>query len=437
MSSERRILASDPTRLGAVQAWRAIQNRDLTAREYVEALLERIDERERIVQAWAHIAAESARSYADAADRRPSAALLHGLPVGVKDVVDVAGMPTRGGAPELYADDPAAEDAETVRNIRGHGAIVLGKTAAARYGMMIPGRTRNPHDPSRTPGASSSGSAAAVADGMIPFSLGTQTAGSLLRPATYCGVVGFKPTFGNVPYGGTRPLSVRLDTAGCIARNVTDASLLFAAMTDKADNFVSLPWTGQIRVGVFRAPDEVGLAPDAESRFELAVDILKRDGHAVEDLPLSDDTFLRLGDLQDLIARHDTRVRFAEYGFGSVSRLHPDLIDYCESAAHIDRAEYESALGEAARLRGDVLRSFEDVDVVITPATRTDAPLASTTGTSEFLRVWTLLGNPALNLPFGTSTDRLPLAVQLVGHPDHDRALLSIAVRIEQLLISG
>lgn len=429
--------SSEPWRLGAVQAWRAIQNGDLTARRYVDALLERIDERESIVKAWARVAATSARRHADAADRHPSRALLHGVPVGVKDVIDVAGMPTLGGAPELYSDAAVAVDAPLVGHLRTHGSIVLGKTATARYGMMIPGSTRNPHDPSRSPGASSSGSAAAVADGMVPLAVGTQTAGSILRPAAYCGVVGYKPTFGTVAVGGTLPLSGVLDTSGCIARSVADASLLFAAMTDDSRNYVRAPKTGRMRVGVFRGPDRARLAPDVEAQFELATVVLSREGHRMTDLPVSDHDFTRLGELQDLIARHDTRRRFAEYGFGADSALHPDLIEYCEAAGGIDRTEYEDALAETAVLRTSVARAFSSLDVILTPSTLTDAPRASTTGSSELLRAWTLLGNPSISLPFGTSAAGMPLAVQLVGRSGSDRELLAIALRTEHAFASA
>lgn len=426
-------VSSETWRLGAVQAWRAIQTGDLTVRRYVDALLDRIDEREGIVKAWAHVAAASARHHADAADRHPSRALLHGVPVGVKDVIDVAGMPTRGGAPELYTDVPVADDAPLVSHLRTHGSILLGKTASARYGMMIPGPTRNPHDTSRSPGASSSGSAAAVADGMVPVAVGTQTAGSILRPAAYCGVVGYKPTFGSVSAGGTLPLSSPLDTTGCIARSVGDASLLFAAMTDDPENFISAPREDRLRVGVFRGPDRALLAPDVAAQFEQAIAVISRDGHRVTDLQVNDDDFTRLGELQDLLARHDTRRRFAEHGFGADSILHRDLIDYCEAARGIDRVHYESAIAETADLRRAVSRALSSVDVVVTPATLTDAPPVSTTGTSELLRAWTLLGNPSISLPFGRSTAGMPLAIQLVGHPGQDRAILAIAMRIEQL----
>lgn len=422
-----------PHRLGAVDTWRMIQDGTLTVSAVVGSLLDRIGEREDEVRAWSHVDRAAALARAAELDRGPRGGLLFGVPVGVKDVIDVAGMPTRGGAPELYPDEPAATDARTVALVREQGGLVLGKTASARYGMMIPGETSNPLDPTRSPGASSSGSAAAVADHMVPLALGTQTAGSLLRPAAYCGVVGLKPTFGLVSRQGSLELSARLDTIGCLARDVADASLLLAGLTGSSVYLPPEPHEGRVTVGVHRGADVELAAPYVHEQFESACGVLARAGFRLVDVEPGEE-FAALGELQDLIARRDTCRRFARYGFGEDSPLDPRLVEYCDQATRITDDGYEAALREADRLARSFAAAAAGVDVLLTPATLTDAPPKESTGTSEFLRSWTLLGNPTLSLPFGTSPAGLPLAVQLVGHHGDDTRLLSIARAVEAVL---
>src|SRR5947199_2471695 len=216
--------------MGAAQAVALLSRRELSAEELVRHCLARIAEREPTVQAWEVLDAEGALAAARRMDRLRDRPPLCGLPVGVKDLIDTADLPTAYGSP-IHRGHQPSHDAESVRRLREAGAIVLGKTVTTEFAVYSPGKTRNPHDPSRTPGGSSSGSAAAVADGMVPAALGSQTAGSVIRPASYCGVMGFKPSFGLLPLEGVHPLAPSLDTLGLFVRALDDIPLLVSVLS--------------------------------------------------------------------------------------------------------------------------------------------------------------------------------------------------------------
>src|ERR1043166_8199413 len=218
---------SDPqlNRLPATQVAAQLASRRISAEQYVRACLARIAEREHEIGAWAYLDPEQALEQARALDASPLRGLLHGMPVGIKDIIDTADMPTEYGSP-IYANNRPAWDAACVSALRGAGAIIMGKTVTSELATSYRGKTANPHNPAHTPGGSSSGSAAAVADFMVPLALGTQTGGSTIRPASFCGVVGYKPSFGLINRHGVKPVSESLDTIGLIARSVPDVGLL-------------------------------------------------------------------------------------------------------------------------------------------------------------------------------------------------------------------
>src|SRR5450432_3439542 len=211
-------------RLGATEAARKLATREITAVSLLADCLERIAERESTVHAWTYLDADAAMRRARALDAQASAGLLHGLPIGVKDLFDTFDMPTSYGSP-IYADHRPAADAACVALARAAGAVVIGKTVTTEFATFHPGATTNPHNPAHTPGGSSSGSAAAVADGMVPLAFGTQTAGSIIRPAAFCGVVGYKPAFGTINRAGVKAISDSLDTIGAFGRTVPDVAL--------------------------------------------------------------------------------------------------------------------------------------------------------------------------------------------------------------------
>src|SRR2546429_6222935 len=215
--------------MGAAEAVALLSRRELSAEELVRRCLARIAEREAAVQAWEVVDAEGALAEARRIDRLRDGPPLYGLPVGVKDLIDTGDLPTAYGSP-IHRGHQPEQDAECVRRLRDAGAIVLGKTVTTEFAVYTPGKTRNPHDPSRTPGGSSSGSAAAVADGMVPAALGTQTGGSVLRPASFCGIVGYKPSFGRYNRSGLQMAAARLGTIGSLARSIEDVELMDAVL---------------------------------------------------------------------------------------------------------------------------------------------------------------------------------------------------------------
>src|ERR1051325_4809805 len=218
--------------LTGVEAAQAIAAGTITSAALVSACLERISAREESVRAWEYLDAEAALAQARARDRSPTQVPLHGVPVGIKDLIDTSDMPTSYGSP-IYAGHRPAWDAASVALLRAAGAAILGKKVTTEFAMFTPGKTANPHNAAHTPGGSSSGSAAAVADGMVPLALGTQTAGSVIRPASFCGVVGLKPSFGVIPRAGVKPLADSLDTIGTMARTVDDAAFFAGVISGR------------------------------------------------------------------------------------------------------------------------------------------------------------------------------------------------------------
>jgi amidase len=267
--------------LSATEAAQRIAAGSLSAEKLTRALLDRIELRESTVGAFEHLDPEQALATARAVDRGDARGPLRGVPIAVKDLMDTADMPTTYGSPIYRGWRPRA-DAAAVALARAAGAVVLGKTVTTEFAMFHPGKTTNPHDARHTPGGSSSGSAAAVADAMVPLALGTQTAGSVIRPAAFCGVVGYKPSFGMIPRAGTKPLAESLDTIGVIARSVADAALFAGVLTGRRE---LLDAAAPVRLGHARV--ELGLclthqwpmaAPETRALFERLPDILARGG---------------------------------------------------------------------------------------------------------------------------------------------------------------
>lgn len=428
--------ASELCRLTAVEAKQKMDAGSLTSVELVQACLDRIREREETVQAWSYVDWDGALERAKECDRTPSTGPLHGVPVGIKDIVDTADMPTLLGEPEIYAGRQPDTDATLVSNLRASGAVIIGKTAPSKHTIMLPGKTRNPHDISRSPGASSSGSAAAVADYMVPLAVCSQTAGSILRPATYCGVVGFKPTKDTVVYDGTRTYSPHLDTLGSMGRSVQDTALLLQGMTNDETFASPTQHEGDLRVGLYRTHYYDQAEGYVREHYERSVKALSAAGISVTDAEMPEE-FDELSELQDVIMSYDLNKEFAAHRRDHFDLLDPELIAYCEKGSHVTESQYQAALEHAELCRSMLDTALGDLDVLLLPSTLTDAPPIATTGTSEFIRIWTFLHTPSINLPTATSPAGLPLSVQLVGRMQEDRKFLSIAARVNETLISA
>ena len=378
--------------------------------------LARIEARDAEVRGWAHIDRSA----------KGKEGPLAGLVLGVKDVIDVAGMPTTHGSP-IYAANIAAADAESVARLRAAGAVVLGKTVTAEFATYHPGPTANPRNLAHTPGGSSSGSAAVVADGQADLALGTQTAGSMIRPACFCGTLGFKPSFGRYPLGGVLETSPSLDTLGLFARNLAVLTAADAVLAREDDTPPAVPG---LTVGLCRSPAWSEASEEMQAAFDAFAGQLVAARHRVmtRELP---EPFERLAAAQALIHRRE-----AAMVMGHIRLAHPPEVSR-EFAAMIDEgasaseADYQAALAlqrECKALAGEV---FAGVDMLLVPGAPGAAPdgLAAT-GNPAFQRIWTALGAPCLGFPAAWREDGLPLGLQVVAAPGSDRQLLSNATAI-------
>lgn len=416
----------------------------LRAVELVEACLARIAAREPEVQAWAWLDGDYALEQARALDKRRQAGLpigaLHGLPVGLKDIIDTKGIPTCNGT-EIDAGRVPPEDAWLVTRLRVAGAIVMGKTVTTECALVHPGKTRNPHNPAHTPGGSSQGSAAAVAAGMVPLAIGTQTGGSVIRPASFCGIVGFKPSFGLIPRSGVLMQSPFLDTVGVFARSIEDCALLAEVLTghDPADKATApVPTPRLLDVSLSRVPVTPSFAmatlpghdqTDAEMRGAMAE--LASMLPECFDVPLPG---------FDEVAAVRQRINFAEMAkcYFSLERRGRDLMSEPLKAS-IDEGkavlarDYIAALDWRDLMNTVLDQIFERCDAILCPAACGPAPLGlGSTGSPIFNGLWTLAGVPAITLPFFVAENGLPMGLQLVGRRGDDARLLRTARWLSQ-----
>ncbi|HEX2412924.1 MAG TPA: amidase [Solirubrobacteraceae bacterium] len=399
--------------LTATAVARLIALREITSVEIVSACLERISARDGALRAWAHVDAERALDAALARDAEPSRNLLHGVPVAIKDVIDTADLPTAYGSP-AYAGHRPARDADCVALLERAGAVIVGKTATTEFALYHPAATVNPHDAGRTPGGSSSGSAAAVADGMVPVALGTQTAGSIVRPAAFCGVFGLKPTFGIVPTTGILRLSAALDTVGWFARSAEDLRLVGEVLGLRAPRRALPP---RARVAFLRTAQWEAVEPGVRERIDAAMEAL-----GAEDLALPE-RFAELPDAQTVIMERDVF-----RGLGEERDVSAELAAVLERGSAVSDAEYATARGLARVCQLQLPELVDGFDVVVTPAVRGEAPKClDATGDPLFCRMWTLLGAPCVAVPGLRGPDGLPLGVQVVASPGRDDRALAAA----------
>jgi Asp-tRNA(Asn)/Glu-tRNA(Gln) amidotransferase A subunit family amidase len=414
------------------------------ATDVVAACLARIGEREPAIRAWAWLDPDKALSEAAQADERRATGAelgpLHGLPIGVKDIIDTADMPTEYGTPIHRGRRPSV-DATIVSRLRSAGAIVLGKTVTSEHAVSVAGPTRNPHDITRTPGGSSSGSAAAVAAGMVPVALSTQTNGSTIRPASFCGVVGYKPSLGLLPRTGILKQSSFLDHPGIIARNVADAALIVEAIggEDIGDEQTlgsspsglleaALGDGGSPRFAFVRGPYWQRADPETRAAFEafaLGLDTLVD----IVDLPAA---FEEAAEILTMVMDAGIAHAYSD-DFAAAGPLMADaLVRIIEHGKGIAATDFVDALGARDSLRRSFDALVASYDAILTPATCGVAPLVSEgTGDPIFATAWTLIGAPAITLPLLRSAAGLPLGVQIVGGTRQDAGLLKAAAWLE------
>lgn len=419
------------------EAARAIRRGLTSSRALVEACLRRHDECERDIRAFAWLDRERALRLADEADARmrhegARLGLLHGVPVGVKDIFDTAGIPTENGS-ALYAGRVPDRSAAAVTALEDAGAIVIGKTVTTELAFFHPGPTRNPHDTSRTPGGSSQGSAAAVAAGMIPGAIGSQTNGSVIRPAAFCGVVGAKPTYGRIPLEGVMPFAPTLDHAGTFTRSVEGAAWMCAALArEPLEQWWAGPATAP-RFAAVRTKDWAAAGDAMRARFQQTVDALAAAGRPIEWPPLPPEIDDAVPVLRTIMAKESVATigRAIARDPSKASAVARALVD--EGSA-IGDERYREALRERDRLTAAFAGWASQYDAVLTLAIRDEAPTPETTGDPIFCSRWTLVGAPAVTIPAGRGPSGLPLAVQLVGAPGDDRRLMSAAAWAEKVV---
>jgi Asp-tRNA(Asn)/Glu-tRNA(Gln) amidotransferase A subunit family amidase len=427
--------------LSLTQAAADIRDGRISSAELVEDCLRRIDEVEPRVQAWAFLDREHALSQAREADdrRKQGKAIgpLHGVPIGIKDIFDTGDYPTELGSP-LWEGRTPRRDAAAVARLRAAGAVILGKTVTAEYAYRTPGKTRNPHDPERTPGGSSSGSAAAVAAGMVPGAIGSQTSGSTIRPASFCGVVGFKPTHGLIPRSGALLLSRALDHVGVFARSVEDAALLAEQLAgfdeeDPDTRPLARPPLAAVaasepplapRFAFVRTPAWPQADPVLEPAFAELVEAL---GEAAAEVELGagfERAFEMHGLVMDVEMAHNLH---RDYQKGA-EKLSPPLRELIERGRAHRAVDYTRALAGARALNAALDPAFDEYDALLTPAAPGEAPRSlETTGNPAFCTIWTYLGTPAVTLPLLQGENGMPIGVQLVARRGNDARLLRTA----------
>jgi Asp-tRNA(Asn)/Glu-tRNA(Gln) amidotransferase A subunit family amidase len=398
-------------------------------RAIVELCAETIAAREPEVGAFVALDIEAARKAAD--EPRLSSSQLRGLPIGAKDIYDTADLPTQYGSP-IYAGYRPRADAAAVSLARRAGGIVLGKTATTEFASLVPAATRNPRNLAHTPGGSSSGSAAAVAAAMLPVAFGSQTAGSVIRPASFCGVAGFKPSYRLIPTVGMKCYAWHLDTVGLFAANVADVAYAATAITERPLR-VDEKAPAAPRIGLLRTH----LWSKASAAMHAAIDTAARaaeaNGATVTDLEMPE--ILQEAYRAQFIIQDFEAFRSLAYEYDNHrDQIGPPLREQLDRAAAITVENYDAARGTASRARRSLGDFMRDVDVILTPSAPGAAPHGlGFTGDPAFNRLWTLMGTPCVNVP-GLSDGELPLGVQIVGDFGCDRGALEAALFVERAI---
>ena len=416
-----------------VLAATAIRRRELSSRELITACLDRYHATEPQLHAFAWLDPERALRLAAERDREQPRGLLHGLPIGVKDIYDTAGIPTESGS-RLFAGRVAERDADVVKALQDAGAIVIGKTITAELAFLQPGPTRNPYDHERTSGGSSMGSAAAVAAGVIPGAIGSQTNGSVIRPGAFCGVVGFKPSGGRLSTAGALEFSKTLDQVGVFAGDLASAALLVAALAgDGVDDWWAGPPRRAPRFAAVRTSDWDAADDAMRSRFQADVDALASEGGPIEWPVLPDGLDDAPALIQTVMAYESARV------LGPLAEARPEDVSekaraFFARGRTIASDDYETTLRERLRLIARFNEWAAQYDAVLTIPAVGEAPGLETTGDPRFCSRWTFVGAPALVMPTGLGPSGLPLGLQLVGARGSDRRLVAAAAWAEALL---
>ena len=424
--------SSELINVGAAELVRQMRAGLATPSGVLSACLDRIADREPVVEAWQHLDAEGARQKSRALDVVPFTGALHGVPIGIKDIIDTADMPTGLGS-TIFQNRYPNEDADAVQLLRAAGAVVVGKTVSTEFAYFTPGKTHNPHDPSRTPGGSSSGSAAAVADRMVPIALATQAAGSTIRPASFCGVWAYKTSFGRWPIRGSLQLYPNLDTLSIYARHVEDLILVDSVLATAGQKALQqIP--DSPRIGVFTPPAAHWALADETTRraLDAAAAHLAHAGAKIVHARVPDQYEQALAASETILGYEVVRgMRFvpaAEH-----AHLSQVMRDVLRGGENISDEQYRAALqlGEVARHAADEM--LDQFDFVLAPGAIGEAPVGlGSTGNPIFIRVWNFLHAPSANVPLFRGPAGMPVGIQIICRRGADERLLAGLRWIEQ-----
>ena len=429
------------TELSATEAMRKIRDGEITSEELVLACLDRIEQADGEIEAWAHLKPEYALDQARMLDAQRAeggpVGPLHGIPVGIKDIFDTEALPTENGTVLDSGRQPIV-DCRVVSLLEEAGAVIMGKTVTTELAVLGPGKTKNPHNPEHTPGGSSSGSAAAVAAFMVPLAIGTQTNGSVIRPASFCGIVGFKPTHGLIPRTGVLAQSGPLDTVGTFARSIEDVALLTEVLVthdpgDKDNRARARPQLSRTAAEEPPMTPMVAFAKTAvwdqadketQQAFGELIELL---GDDCSDLPLSE-PFDHAVEMHRNIMHADLAKSFAGYYERGKDKLTDTLCEMIEFGQKVSAVDYNKAVEYRELLNSGLNSVFDYYDIIITPATPGPAPASlDATGSPVFNTLWTFTGVPAITLPLMQGANGMPLGVQLIGPRGDDARLLRTA----------
>lgn len=438
-----------PHRQTASESLKAMENGTLTSRQLVDACLEQFAARDEDVGGWIYLDAEQARRAADDADAQRAAggatAPLLGLPIGLKDILDTADMPTQNGS-KLHAGRRPATDSTVAHLLRKAGAVIMGKTVTTEFALSAPGKTKNPHDPTRTPGGSSSGSAASVADFQVPLSIGSQTGGSMIRPASFCGIHGYKPTFGCISRAGMSPLARPLDHPGIYARSLEDIARVGDVLMQKDP--ADLDMRGHPHANLMEAI-EAG-APDKAPRIafvkgpmwsaaepyldELFSDVLATLGDTAEEVEMTG-VFDQALECHSTVMMANIIANLGDYVREHPDKLHAETLRRTKDSFDISAEDYIKAIEFRDTIAAAIDHMFDHWDVIITPAAPGEAPVGlDGTGNAIFQKLWTLVGTPSVTLPKLKGPNGMPIGVQINGRVGKDADLFRNALWIEGAL---
>ena len=415
-----------PYELTATDAVKLLRNKDLSVFEWVTSCFERIREKENEVKAWIYLDEENALKKARELDNSSDADIM-GIPFGIKDIIDASNIPSGLGTP-FYENNIPIRDAASVAVSKQAGCVFMGKTVSTELGHRAPGLTTNPHNKNHTPGGSSSGSAAAVAALMAPVCFGTQTTGSVIRPAAYCGVVGYKPTYGDFDKSGILPNSPSIDTLGLMSRSVEDVSLFRSILLEEELVGPKKIDLSKISIGFVKTPHWDKTDPSTQSKLEALINTLRLEKFNIIDLNL-DQIISKADQLHIDISGYEFKRSISYERFNHFKELSDILRNgRLNDGYQVTNELYKKAVKEVQVLKANIDSVFDDIDLIITPSAPGEALKGlEYTGSATFNTTWSLSGNPCITIPLFKGKQNLPIGCQLVTRFGNDNQLLDYA----------